>query len=141
MTAKKKKKKPKPKTKTYWKTRADGFFSQWIRGRDGICQATRVEEAGAEKCTREAFLQCAHIHSRSYSATRLDPDNAMALCRSCHTYFTPRPLEWKVFVDELYGEHYYDRLAVRALAGARRLVAVNWEDEAKKWEHEWTGGK
>lgn len=133
-----KKKKP---SKSYYKRKADGFFSKWIRNRDGICQATLVRDVGAQRCTRELSLQCAHIHSRDYSATRLDPDNAMALCKSCHMYFTNRPLEWKEFVDKLYGENYYDRLGIRALAGARRPVAINWEEKATEWEREWTGGK
>ena len=133
-----KKKKP---SKTYYKKKADRFFSLYIRNRDGICQATLVDGAGAQVCTRELNLQCAHVHSRDYSATRLDADNAMALCRSCHMYFTQRPLEWKEFVDELYGKDYYDRLGIRALAGARRSHAVNWEEKAEQWERVWTGGK
>jgi hypothetical protein len=133
-----KKKKP---SKTYYKKKADRFFSLWIRNRDGICQSTLVDDAGAQGCTRELNLQCAHVHSRDYSATRLDPDNAMALCRGCHMYYTQRPLEWREFVDKLYGKDYFDRLGIRALSGARRNAAVNWEEKSKEWERAWTGGK
>lgn len=64
---------------------ADRLFSLFIRQRDGVCQ----------KCGDNWFLQNAHIISRSYRRVRFDPDNCMALCRKCHMYFTPRPIEWE----------------------------------------------
>jgi len=128
-----KKKKP---SKTYYKRKADRIFSLWIRNRDGVCQANAQRK---ETCESPDYLQCAHIVSRDYSATRLDPGNAMALCRSCHMYFTQRPLEWEEFVIGYMGEDDYYRLKVRALAGARRSHPINWEDEAERWEREWTG--
>ncbi len=122
-----KKKKP---TKTYYKDKADKAFSLMIRQRDGVCVANR---ARTEKCESPRYLQCAHIHSRSYSATRLDPENAVTLCRSCHRYFTDRPLEWAEFIGEILGENYYNRLGIRALAGARRSHAIDWEEVAREW--------
>ncbi len=65
-----KRKKP---SKAYYKKKADDAFSKLIRARDGICVANRVR---TEKCESPGWLQCAHIHSRDYSATRLDPENA-----------------------------------------------------------------
>jgi len=140
-----KKKKP---GKTYYKTKADNAFSKMIRERDGVCVANR---ARTETCSSPAFLQCAHIVSRSYSATRLDPDNAVTLCRSCHMYFTNRPLEWKSFISGyedddgnwipgiLPRDHYY-MAEVRALRGAQRSHAIQWEEEAKDWEDGWKSG-
>ena len=129
------KKKP---TKTQLKKRADRYFSLWIRRRDGVCQSTRLTGHGAERCTRESNLQCAHIHTRSYSATRLDPENAVALCRSCHVFFTQRPLEWKVFINILFNDpQYYDTIGLRAFQGAQRLVAVDYKVEAEKWKTLW----
>ncbi len=129
------KKKP---TKTQLKKRADKYFSLWIRRRDKVCQSTRLSGQGAERCTREQNLQCAHIHTRSYSATRLDPENAVALCRSCHVFFTQRPLEWRVFVNLLFDDpQYYDTVGFRAFLGAQRLVAVDYEQEAAKWKTLW----
>ena len=53
-------------------------------------------------------------------------------------FFTPRPLEWKAFINALFGDdHYFDRLGIRALAGARRPFAVDWEYEAERWEAAW----
>ena len=129
MTAKKK---PKPKSKTYWKKRADKAFSLYIRNRDQVCQANRTRP---DTCESPYHLQCAHIVTRSYSATRLDATNAVALCRSCHMHYTHRPLEWEQFVTtELMTEDDFYRLKVRALAGARRAHAIDWEEEAAYWE-------
>ena len=130
------KKRKKPKI-GYYKTKADDAFSKMIRERDGVCVANR---ARVESCESPGFLQCAHIHSRTYSATRLDPDNAVTLCRSCHMYFTNRPLEWAWFIDEVLGDDYYQRLGIRALAGARRAVAIQWEEAAQVWEGKWKSG-
>ena len=122
-----KRKKP---SKSYYKRKADRLFSAWIRRRDGACLAN---ERRPDSCESPLFLQCAHIHTRSYSATRYDPDNAITLCRSCHLYFTHRPLEWRAFVDDLKGRDYYDQLGHRALRGARALVGVDYEAEATRW--------
>ncbi len=122
-----KKKKP---TKGYYKKKADTAFSLMIRQRDGVCVANR---ARIDTCESPRFLQCAHIHSRGYTATRLDPENAVTLCRSCHMYFGNRPLEWEEFVDEVLGENYYKRLGIRALAGAHRGRAIQWEEVAREW--------
>lgn len=119
-------------SKSYYKRKADGLFSRWIRRRDGACLAN---ESRPESCESPLFLQCAHIHTRSYSATRYDPDNAITLCRSCHLYFTHRPLEWREFIDQLKGLSYYDQIGRRALAGARALVGVDYEAEAARFEN------
>ena len=122
-----KRKKP---SKSYYKRKADKGFSLAIRRRDGACLAN---ESRPDSCESPYFLQCAHIHSRSYSATRYDLDNAITLCRSCHMYFTQRPLEWREFVDDLKGLSYYDQIGRRALSGARVLVGVDYEAEATRW--------
>jgi len=70
--------------------KADVLFAQRVKERDRACR----------RCGSTSFLQCAHIISRSYKAIRVDPRNAVALCRSCHTRFTHRPLEWQAWVDE-----------------------------------------
>ncbi len=129
------KKKP---TKTQLKKKADTYFSKWIRRRDGVCQSTRLTGHGAAKCTRERNLQCAHIHSRDYSATRVDPENAIALCRSCHMFFTQRRLEWRAFINTLFDDDdYYERMGRRAFDGVHRLYAVDWGEKAEFWKEQW----
>ncbi len=36
-------------------------------------------------------LDCSHIFGRANRATRWHPDNAVAQCRNCHSYFTDNP--------------------------------------------------
>ncbi len=40
------------------------------------------------------YLQCAHVVSRRYRATRWVKENAVALCAAHHLYWTHHPLEW-----------------------------------------------
>ena len=98
--------------------RADQHFSKFIRLRDGECQA----------CGSTEFLQCAHIHSRSYKSIRVDPDNAVALCRSCHVKFTHRPLEWSIWVEEKFPGR-WDELKTKAL----KFEKVDWKFQSLYW--------
>jgi hypothetical protein len=59
-------------------------------------------------------LQCAHIISRRYLATRWDPQNAVALCSSHHVFYTHRPLEWVDWANA-NGFVSYEELRYRAL--------------------------
>jgi hypothetical protein len=82
--------------------------------RDGQCQA-EGDHAGA--------LQCAHLISRRYSATRWLEINAVALCAGHHTYFTHRPLEWTDWIENRLGQLKSRLLRQRALEGQRPDLA------------------
>jgi len=97
-----------------WMKQADVLFSKIIRERDRQCQA----------CGTTQDLQCAHIISRSYKSIRTLEDNAVALCRSEHIYFTHRPLEWREWVEQRFPGR-WDRLATQALMYER----VDWRAE------------
>lgn len=81
-----------PKKRINKKKKADQLFSLYIRGRDKACI----------RCATTEDLQCAHIITRGYHAVRWDEDNAIALCRSDHVFFTHRPLEWENFIDNRF---------------------------------------
>jgi hypothetical protein len=55
------------------------------------------------ECGTREGLQCAHLISRRYSATRWDPANAVTLCFRCHKKFTERPLEWDAWCERYVG--------------------------------------
>ena len=106
-------KRKRPARRNY-QEQADKLFSQHIRNRDQRCQ----------NCGTFDRLQCAHLISRSYKSIRTDEENAVALCSSCHTYFTHRPLEWLEWIEvEFPGR--YERLRVKALA----YSSVDWKGE------------
>lgn len=103
-----------PKTKQ--KQLCDILFSQIVRTA-GKCF----------KCNRTTGLQCAHIVSRSYHATRWDLDNAVCLCNGCHVYYTHHPLEWEVFICIKIGKDEYDQLKKRALNYSKPDYAALYE--------------
>jgi len=89
------------------KAECDRLFSRFIRLRDGRCRLS-----GSPPDCRGS-LQCAHLFSRRYFATRWDPLNAWGLCAAHHVFYTHRPLEW----DELIRrETAYEHLRRTALS-------------------------
>ena len=86
---------------------ADSLFAQYIRARDVFCQ----------RCGGTEVLQCAHVISRRYAATRFAPLNAMLLCRSCHMWQTVNPLEGEDWFREQLGSEIFEELRRVALAG------------------------
>jgi len=83
-----------------WKEKATALHSRLVRARG------RCEHCGAAS----EPLECAHIVSRRYSATRCDLDNGVCLCGPCHSHFTAHPDEWKGWI----GEERWGRLTERA---------------------------
>jgi len=100
----KRRKKRKKREISLLRDKCDILFSKIVRSR-GFCR----------KCGTRKQLQCAHIVSRSYKVTKWNLDNAFCLCKSCHTYFTWRPLEWDIFVIQQIGKKKYEDLKKLAL--------------------------
>ena len=95
------------------RTPLDIAFSDYIRTRDKwICQ----------NCGAKADIQCAHLHTRANKGIRVDPDNAVALCKPCHFYFTFRKEEWRAWCSKHFGQEYMDRLLVKYYGRSRKLV-------------------
>lgn len=91
-------------TRTQLKKKADRLFSLRVRLK-GYC----------EKCASTKNLQCAHIFSRRYLATRWDEANALCLCQACHMFFTPRPIQFEDWVRAYIGNEKYEEVRQRAL--------------------------
>lgn len=107
---------PKKPKKDYRK-KADELFSKAVRG-IGYC----------EECGALEFLQCAHIVPRGYNRVRVDFRNAVSLCRGCHMYFTPRKLEWDLWVEARIGADLYSELRRLALEGP----LPDWKAEVER---------
>lgn len=103
------------------KAKADKLFSQLIRSRG------RCEFCGERDYSK---LQTAHIVSRRYSNTRVDPANAFCLCWKCHFQFTHNPFDWVDFVVSRIGREKYDAIYAKAQAGVG--TKVRWEDEVAR---------
>ncbi len=96
------------------KGKCDVLFSKIIR-RPGVCL----------HCGSTANLQCAHIISRLYSATRTDTRNAWCLCATCHYRFTGWPREHSHFITETIGSEVYDELKAKA----ETVTKMDWDAE------------
>ena len=85
----------------------DVAFSLFVRHRDGRCRL----------CGQQGPLDCAHVFSRRYRATRWNPRNALALCRTEHVYYTRRPKEWRQVCVDMLGLEEYELLRIVSLRG------------------------
>ena len=90
----------------------DTRFAQAVKDRDGWeCRA----------CGSPYRIQCAHIVSRRYHATRWSLHNAVALCSGCHMKYTQDPLGWDAWVEERIGEAGYMELKRLARQGVSQI--------------------
>jgi 5-methylcytosine-specific restriction endonuclease McrA len=103
-----------------YKKQATDAWGVWVRSR-GYCQSDRPEHKG--------YLQAAHIISRSYGATRTDPENGLCLCAGCHLFYTNRPIEWEDWV-----EFRWPGLLDELKQKARTHAKVNWRIAADYWK-------
>ena len=100
------------------RTPLDIAFSDYIRTRDKW--TCRNCNAIALKGIVE--IQCAHLHTRANKGIRVDPDNAVALCKPCHCYFTFRKEEWRSWCIQHFGQAYMDKLLVKYYGRSAKLV-------------------
>lgn len=104
------------------KKKATELHSKIVRAR-GAC----------EHCGTTTNLQCAHIVSRRYSATRTDTDNAFCLCAGCHMAFTEWPIEFADFTIGQIGEDAYEALKAKARGAGK----VDWPSEVLRLSGLW----
>lgn len=96
-------------------TGLDVLFSKFIRLRaHGIC----------ERCGANKRLQCSHFHGRRKRTVRWNEDNAVALCFSCHRFFTENPLAHTEFFRERLGDTRFEMLNIQAqMTGVKPDIA------------------
>jgi hypothetical protein len=80
-------------------------FAQMIRERDGhVC-----------RYCGGFGTDCAHIFTRgAHPNMKVDPRNAMTLCRSCHEWFTDHPVAWWGFVAREIDPDTLEQLSIEA---------------------------
>src|SRR3990167_8572421 len=121
------------KSKSYWINKCDQYFSEIIRMRAGKCEETN----GTFR------LNCAHIISRSYKATRWDFDNAICLQQDRHMFYTTHPVEWEKFIIKNLSRSKYEELQDRAIQYQSRSIE-DYEQLAAKLQairDSWNGSK
>lgn len=101
------------------RTTADIKFSKMIRERDHFtCQ-----RCGARHTPTSRGLHCAHLYTRRTGVTRLDPDNAIALCYGCHQYVDSHPEEKTELFRFILGPTRFDEVSARAHGRRDRALA------------------
>lgn len=124
--------KPKRGTSTAaLKRKATTLHSEYVRARDGGC--VRCRRNGT---VPSAQLQCAHIVSRRYAATRTKEWNACALCSACHRRLTEHPDEaaaWNYIWCKDFGEYSYEKLREIAYDGQYNVMRADfWREEISR---------
>jgi hypothetical protein len=97
-------------TITVKRTAADIRFSKMIRERDGY----QCQRCGTVHAPNSFGLHSAHCFSRGKQATRLDPENAAALCYGCHRFIDGHPSEREAFFRARLGDARYEALQLRS---------------------------
>lgn len=101
------------------RTAADVRFSKMIRERDNYtCQ-----RCGAGHLPNSRGLHSAHCFGRGTGPTRLDPDNALALCYGCHQYLDSHGPEKHEFFRKALGDERFTALEARARSRRDRRMA------------------
>lgn len=80
---------------------ADKAFSLCVRLRAN-CTCERCGEKFPMNAM--AHLHCSHNYSREYKQVRFHPDNAFALCKDCHWWFSRNKVEATAWKNEKLGE-------------------------------------
>jgi hypothetical protein len=108
------------------KRKATTLHSQYVRARDGRC--ARCGSATGQ-------LQCAHVFSRRYAATRTDELNAVCLDAACHRYLTENPLEHVSFFRGYLGDDVFFALKDKAYNGVGQVMKADfWAAECARLE-------
>ena len=71
-------------------------------------------------------LDCCHIMGRRSVGLRWHPDNAIAMCRGHHMWFTERPFDFRDFCVEHFGE---ERVAELRLVSNQ---VVKWSPKVRE---------
>lgn len=108
------------------KGKATRLHAELVRSR-GRCEA---QGHGFGSCA--GVLECAHIISRRYSATRTDERNAWALCKAHHMRLTAHPDEHMALVGVTIGMVLFGELKERALSNVRPWKPWEWEAEVER---------
>jgi HNH endonuclease. len=106
-----------------------GIYGKGAKGRCDKLVSQIVRSAGkCQRCGSVDTLQCAHIISRKYSATRTDLRNLWVLCARCHRRLTDWPREHSRYITETIGSTKYEELRDKA----EQVTKMDWDAEYER---------
>ena len=91
--------------RTSLKARCDRLAAQIVKARAG---------GKCERCGAVAPLDWAHIFPRRHHSVRWNPDNALAMCRPCHTYTGTHPAAFLTWLLDWRGREWVEEMERRA---------------------------
>ena len=111
------------------KTQAiDRVFSLYIRTRDKwTCQ-----RCGKNYENKKGSLDCSHFYGRRSWSTRVEPCNAMALCKGCHLYVGGNPIEHTKLWEGRFTTQEREQVIKRYQDATIRKKDVNTPENLKK---------
>ena len=95
------------------RVKQDAVFSNYIRERDKWCCQRCGKAYNKHNSNARRALHCSHFHGRGKWSVRIDPENAVALCRGCHQIFTSYPDDHVSFFKKRLGIKKYRALRER----------------------------
>jgi hypothetical protein len=114
------------KNKKNAKSKADKYFSKYIRLRDSDSNGlSKCITCGTFKSWKE--MDCGHFQLRDREPTRYDERNANAQCKNCNRFRSGLQYEHGKAIDRKYGEGTADELAQKAKMNSFR----------KQHDYEW----
>jgi hypothetical protein len=114
------------KNKKNAKSKADKYFSKYIRLRDSDSNGlSKCITCGTFKSWKE--MDCGHFISRRFESVRYDEQNAHAQCKKCNRFENGNQFEHGMKLDKKYGEGTAESLLQKSKMICRR----------KKSDYEW----
>jgi len=114
------------KTKKLSKTKADKYFSEYIRERDKDKPCITCGKHTNDK-------DCGHFISRRYESVRFDEKNAHGQCQKCNRFEYGNQYEHGKQVDRLYGKGTADELLLKSKMLCKR-DQNDYEEIAKHYK-------
>lgn len=116
----------KSKTKKLAKSKADRYFSEYIRKRDKNKPCITCGKFTQEK-------DCGHFLSRRFEATRYDEKNAHGQCLKCNRFENGNQFEHGVAIDKKYGDGTAEKLLQKSKMLCKR-TKFDYEYIAKEYK-------
>ena len=121
-----KKKKP---TRSQLVKRLDNLFSEYIRRRNAVGEATKCFTCGKKDHWKK--LQCGHFQSRKHYATRWDETNCQVQCAACNVFRYGEQYKFGLNLDKEFG----DGIAEQLLNLSKNIVKISNADLLDKIEY------
>ena len=101
------------------KTKADKYFSIYVRQRDSIGNGmVRCCTCGTPHLWK--YLDCGHFQSRRYGSTRYDEKNTGPQCKDCNIGNQGMQYQFGLYLDGKYGPKTAEKITIKSRMFSKR---------------------